>query len=368
MYEQRLAVGVGGYVQYPCWRAEVGMIPTAAHVAIPSLDWESSAAIMRDGLVRARLPRQLAAAPGTHEVVWTLTTTQQGVVWEPDAPPAVETYEVGATLVLVAAADLPPPRSDWYDDTGLPTPTYMRENQLFGIPPVDGDNRLLPDEAIALAIRAGVHRVERHLGITLGRKRYSALPGAPAGALEDPGYDFDPSRFRISYGYLRLRHYPVREVHGLELWLANHQVAKMPAEWVRLNKARGDVQILPGALSNLSLPGSIALPIVMSSFGGNVVPHLWRVDYTAGMDCPSDMAQIIGMIASQALLIIISDSTIAGIASQSVSLDGISESIATTSSATNSTYGANIIELEKRIKKWLEEVGPTYAGLRIVVV
>lgn len=367
MFEQRLAVGVGGYVQYPCWRAEVGMIPTAARVAIPTLDWESPAAIMRDGLVRARLPRQLAAAPGTHEVVWTLTTTQQGTVWEPDAPAATETYEVGASLTLVPEADLPPARSDWYDDTGLPTPAYMRENQLFGIPPVDGDNRLLPDEAIALAIRAGVHRVEKHLGITLGRKRYSALPDSPD-ALEEPGYDFDPSRFRISYGYLRLRHYPVREVHAMELWLASAKVAVMPPEWIRLNKARGDVQILPGALSNLSLPGSIALPIVMGSFGGNVVPHLWRADYTAGMDCPADMAQIIGMIASQALLIIISDSTIAGIASQSVSLDGISESIATTSSATNSTYGANIIELEKRIKKWFEEIGPTYTGLRMVVI
>ncbi len=57
----------------------------------------------------------------------------------------------------------------------------------------------------------------------------------------------------------------------------------------------------------------------------------------------------------------------AGIANKSISLDGLSQSIGTTSSATNSGYGARILQYEKQMKHMLEGLRTHYTGIQMVV-
>lgn len=66
---------------------------------------------------------------------------------------------------------------------------------------------------------------------------------------------------------------------------------------------------------------------------------------------PDDLRECIGLRASMLALDVAGDLIIgAGIASQSTSMDGLSQSIGSTSSATNSGYGARVLQFERELK------------------
>ena len=363
--------GQGGYITLPAWRADIGVIPVAATFRVPELDiGPLPASIMRDGLVRARFPRAMAIDPniGEWEVIWEITVPITGSDLNNDLAPMVETFDVVSTVRVVAAGNMPPEDEGWRDARGLPTPYYLRQKQMFGLPAIDGDGRLYLDSAFQAAIDAAVSRVERECDMTIGRRYVSSLPGATApGGLElmtEAGYDYDPNRISSNYSFLRLRHKPVHRLDSLELWLGNYSMVQIPTTYYMLHPSMGDVQLVANAIQSLSING-LAFPLLAGRPSGQNVPHLWRASYEAGQDVTADLFDVVSWIATQQLLIPLSDSVIAGIASQSVSLDGVSESVATTSSATNSTYGAAILEYEKRIKAWFKDVAPSYRGIMI---
>jgi len=101
------------------------------------------------------------------------------------------------------------------------------------------------------------------------------------------------------------------------------------------------------------------------------VPDVFRVDYTAGFEAgkvPADIIDLIGKKASFGPLNIAGDLLGgAGIASQSVSVDGLSQSFNTTSSATNAGYGARLVQYSKEIKELLPMLEKYYKGIRMVV-
>jgi len=70
---------------------------------------------------------------------------------------------------------------------------------------------------------------------------------------------------------------------------------------------------------------------------------------------PNDMKQAIGQLAAMLPLDIAGDLIAgAGIASFSTSMDGISQSIGTTSSATNSGYGSRVLQFSKELKSSMQ--------------
>ena len=171
----------GGYVTLPCWRDDLGTIPSTAYFTVPSLGLTTRkpAAIMRDGLVRGRLnPGDIPAGtpPGDHTVVWSLTVPIDGMTPPDDPVPSDDmlAFEDQIDTIETLTLTLDPlllDRSRLFKDAeGFPTPKYLREKQLFGIPPFDANNRLLTDVAFQNAIEAAIYRVENELGIELDRK------------------------------------------------------------------------------------------------------------------------------------------------------------------------------------------------------
>jgi hypothetical protein len=115
--------------------------------------------------------------------------------------------------------------------------------------------------------------------------------------------------------------------------------------------AHGVVQIVPGQggiADVLLIPGAL---MPMWSGRSGRVPGIWRFTYRAGFEIgklPPDLKHIIGMWASIGVLNIAGDLIAgAGIATKSVSVPGLSQNIGTTSSATNSGYGARIPNLRR---------------------
>jgi len=87
--------------------------------------------------------------------------------------------------------------------------------------------------------------------------------------------------------------------------------------------------------------------------------NIFLIDYTTGyencQDVPDEFRNIIKKLAACTLMNIYGDGKLAAIASRSVSLNSVSESVNTTLSATSATFGARIIQYQKEIKTWLEQ-------------
>jgi len=90
----------------------------------------------------------------------------------------------------------------------------------------------------------------------------------------------------------------------------------------------------------------------------------WYID-----TLPADIIRALGLKASLLALDVAGDLIVgAGIASISTSLDGLSQNVNTTSSATNSGYGARVIQYTKELKELMATLKATYRALNIVAL
>ena len=89
------------------------------------------------------------------------------------------------------------------------------------------------------------------------------------------------------------------------------------------------------------------------------------LDYDSGyencQDVPDDIRYIVRLLAACTLMNIYGDGKFAAIASRSVSLNSVHESIGTTLSATSAAFGARLIEYRKEIKGWFDQNRAKYS-------
>lgn len=176
-----------------------------------------------------------------------------------------------------------------------------------------------------------------------------------------------------AYNFIKLDNCPVISVEEFAVrYPSGQSVIVFPAEWFRLSPAEGHIQIVPtaGTLSEILVgQGGSFLPAIYN--GLDYLPQLFRVTYTAGFEdgkIPRNLTDLIGMFASLGPFNIFGDLIAgAGIASISLSMDGLSQSIGTTSSATNAGYGARIIQYLKQIREQIPLLRRYYKGVRFVV-
>ena len=129
--------------------------------------------------------------------------------------------------------------------------------------------------------------------------------------------------------------------------------SRFPDEWIRLEEDHGQIHLVPsrGSLSQIIIgQGGDFLTLI---FGGiSYMPSLWEVDYTAGMDVediPRIIVEAIMKYAAIEVLIIASDLVRPiGVTSESISLDGGSQSMSYSQPA-----------FDARIKKYMGDLyGP----------
>jgi len=99
-------------------------------------------------------------------------------------------------------------------------------------------------------------------------------------------------------------------------------------------------------------------------------PSLWRVSYKAGMEeIPEDLVEYIMKRASVGVLQVWGDLIIgAGIANQTISLDGLSQSIGTTQSPEFSGAGARIKNYMDDLKALEKGLKDTYVGINLGII
>ena len=128
--------------------------------------------------------------------------------------------------------------------------------------------------------------------------------------------------------------------------------------WLRItSRHAGQVQMYPTGGLNFG-PYSVYGPLWAYNTGGRY-PGALESDHTTGYEnsdfVPEGLRSVIGKYATIKALAVVGDGLLAGFSSQSVSLDGLSESFSSTQSATSAYFGARIKQYGDEITQWLEK-------------
>lgn len=243
-------------------------------------------------------------------------------------------------------------------DIGL-TP-YMIKKYMFGLKIVDPDTKQeLDDSVYEHLIDTKIPYAEQQLGIAI-------LPRIIA----NERHDYYANDF-MHYNYIQTYERPILQVNSVEMMYNNQRLEKFPTSWLKVYTRTGEIEINPAVIvgdSNVLNGGEAymngtqaissaplwGLPGIAST---DVVPQALQYTYVAGMlpptrrgitrdwEVPLDLVQLIAKYVLRELLEIWGDLIIgAGIAGESLSIDGISESTTTTQSAMY-TGGAARIKL-----------------------
>jgi len=242
------------------------------------------------------------------------------------------------------------------------TISELKQVFLFGLDLTDDAGNPFPDAMFEWGIRSAIAWLERRLDILIRPTVFT-----------DERYDYYRGDY-LTWTIINLRESPVISVEAVKvMWPSNTAVIEFPADWIQLRPDAGQVNIVPssGTLSQVLLTaGGSFLSLVAS--GRDFVPNILSVDFTAGFaegQVPQDIRDAIGKLAAFAPLNVAGDLIVgAGIASTSIGIDGLSQSINTTSSATNAGYGARLTQYEKELKMVMPVLEKYYKGLRLTAL
>lgn len=245
----------------------------------------------------------------------------------------------------------------------------LKRIYLFGVNLTDDRGFPFPDEMLVHFIKDAISDVELEFDIRLQPQKF------------DETYDFYVRDYE-NYGFLQLKNRPVISVESYTIeYPAGENVIDFPVEWLRLDRSAGQLQVLPARgtfQQTLVSAGGGFLPLVFG--GSDYIPDILRVVYTAGFELgdqtpthewglPRTFREYVGMKASFGPFNTAGDLIVgAGIAQKSLSIDGLSQSVATTASATNSGFGSRLVQYEKQIKARQKRLQQFYRGARMTVV
>jgi len=126
------------------------------------------------------------------------------------------------------------------------------------------------------------------------------------------------------------------------------------------------VPVTPGVVEG---SGEVILSGITAQTGLHTfrnIPNYWTVQYLSGYaKIPYELMNVVGKLASIGIFNVLGDIALgqAAVASYSLSIDGLSQSISTTNSAENSAYSARIKMYTEEVKKTLERVKSSYRGI-----
>jgi hypothetical protein len=236
----------------------------------------------------------------------------------------------------------------------------LKELYLFGLDLSDDTGTEMPDSLYEHFIASAVDWVEKRLDIPLIQKDITEEP-----------HDYYREDYE-QYIWLETQEYPVISVSEVKMVMPGEaSIQTFDSDWIHLREEAGQIQIVPGTsgpANTLFLANGQWLPYF---YGRNrFIPDVFRVTYSAGFSTiPPQLKDIVGKVASFGPLNIAGDLLGgAGIASQSISIDGLSQTFNTTSSATNAGYGARILAYNRELKDVIPTLQRYYKGLRISVM
>jgi len=244
------------------------------------------------------------------------------------------------------------------------SPSELQSTYFYGINILDKSGKELSQETYRFFIQAAQQEVEKHLGIRLSKQ------------IITESLDFYGDEFR-SFGFIQTT-YPVVKPLKLVGYLGQVKQLEYPGEWLSCRSTSDGetyyrrIFIIPTQNTTISQSGvSMLYSGVLPNIGmlnWNHLPNYWTATYCTGFEkIPRDIVDVVGKLASVGIFNIAGDLVLgtAGIANYSLSIDGLSQSIGTTSSAENSAYSARILMYNKEIKETLKKLENYYRNIAV---
>lgn len=244
---------------------------------------------------------------------------------------------------------------------GIISVDQLKTNYLFGVDLTDPQGNPIPESFFTFFLASAASWVEKQLDIPL----------VPTSVV-DERHDWTQTQ-RTSYSWIQLDRHPVISVDSVRIAYPGQPLSDvLPPQWVVLDKDKGSVQLVPGGASSFAFNNGMGLGAYPWSMGpARYIPNFYSVTYSAGFlpnQCPPEIADLVGMTAAIPVLDVAGDLLGgAGIASQSISIDGLSQSINTTSSPMYSGYGARVNLYNDGIKEKIAVLRQYYRGMGLAV-
>ena len=227
-------------------------------------------------------------------------------------------------------------------------PTEIFSLYLYGITIQGGDGTSFSSESMRFYIQAAQREVENFFNLKLMRQ-----------FIDQEKLTFYRADYWQSFPIL-FTNYPVNKPISLTGRFNNLEQISYPTQWLTTHQNsyglyKRRVSIVPTGSAVATANAEVILSGLTTQLGSQhfrMIPDYWDFQYITGFDLdhmPMDL--ILG----------------AGIAAQSIGVDGLSQSISSTSSATNAGYGARIIQYQKEIAETVKRIKLIYDEIKFVV-
>ncbi len=256
------------------------------------------------------------------------------------------------------------------------TPATLKQ-YMFGVEVVNPETgEPLGDTFYEHIIDSAIAKAEKRLDIAI-------MPRLIRGE----HHDYHQSDFN-SYMYTHVFKRPIIQAEKLQLEVNGRGLYRYPSNWWKVYALAGHIQMYPTSLMQtgtqfgyeMTFSGYPQLAGMPPSGGQVDAPQMIHIDYVAGMlprknrgynedwECPADLEQLVIKYALKEIFqqwgrLIIG----AGIASKSLTVDGISESIQTTQSAMYGGASAEIRQIDEDIQE-LEKSLVSYFGMNLGII
>lgn len=250
----------------------------------------------------------------------------------------------------------------------LLSPTEMFSLYLYGIKIQAGDGTAFSTESMRFYIQAAQQEIENFFNLKLV---YQFI------ALEK--LTFYRADYWQSFPIL-FTNYPVNKPISLTGRFNQLEQISYPTQWLTntqnsYGQYKRRVSIVPTGTAVATANAEVILSGLTTQLGSQhflMIPDYWDLQYITGFkldQMPMDLINLTGKLASFGPLGIAGDLILgAGIASQSLGVDGLSQSISSTSSATNTGYGARLVQYKREIKATISRIKLVYDEIKMSVL
>jgi hypothetical protein len=245
-------------------------------------------------------------------------------------------------------------------NTGLVlSATELEELYFFGIPIVDQFGNKISPETITFYIEAAQKEIENYLSIKIIRQC----------VMESRDYYYDDW---VQWGYIPST-YPVVKPLSLKGYANSSLQLEYPQQWLSSKRQTPDEDLYYRTISLVPVSGSgativtgvIGLAPYVGFWGNKIVPNYWELTYITGFNkVPKDIIDAMGKLAAMNLFIILGEIVLGpGIASKSIGIDGLSQSVSSTASAMYSAFSARIEQYTKDLERMKPAMKSRYLGI-----
>lgn len=245
------------------------------------------------------------------------------------------------------------------------SPSELISLYFYGVDIKSQDGSSLSNETILTYIKAATDEIQKFLDIKLVKQFIE----------ENVDYYADRENANLP---IIVTSFFINEPLSLVGKIGGSTIIKYPRAWFSVKKSNQDqyrkqFRLLPTGIGASTESGQVILQSSIASlaiFGHRNIPNYYVTQYITGFEkMPYDILNVIGKLASIGLFNIAGDIILgAGIANMSLGIDGLSQSIGTTSSATSSGYGSRIIQYQKEIKNTLDRLKKNYKTINLTVL